>query len=207
MQGKLSQLEGGQELSVISQKDFNNGSILRKIIDAVNSLATNVGASAVGKLPPPPPVNSIQVQGTQSGNVITAPSEHLHFTLTHNGEVKKGIQYITEIATEPNFLAPHILDHGASRSGFIHLPSQTNEGIAQTYYLRSYAQYHGSDPAKPTVLGGLAGATQIKMTGTSKCTLLPSTGSGTASPAGTQGGKGLGDVLTRPAPTTKRSLV
>ena len=208
MQGRNSQLEGGQELSKISQNDFSNGSILQRIIDAVNSLATNIGASAVGKLPPPPPINSIQVQGTQSGNIITASSEHLHFTLTHNGPVSKGVQYISEIATDPNFLAPHILDHGASRSGFVHLPTFQSDGLTkQTYYLRSYAQYHGSDPQKPTVLGGLGSATQIQMTGTSAMDLLPSTGSGTASPSGTQGGKGLGDVLTRPAPTSKRSLL
>lgn len=209
MQGKNGQLEYGQEMSVISQKDFNQGTILKRIIDAVNSLAQNVGASAVGKLPPPPPINSIQVQGTLNNvtNTITASSEHLHFTLTHNGEVRKGVQYISEVATEPNFLAPHILDHGSSRSGFVHLPAMDDNGVLQTYYLRSYAQYHGSDPQRPTVLGGLAGATQIQMTGTSKMTLLSSTGSGTASPAGTQGAKGLGDVLTRPAPTTKRSLL
>jgi hypothetical protein len=223
MQGKHSVLEGGQELSVLSQQDFNNGSILKRIIDAVNSLATNVGASAVGKLPPPPPINSIQVSGTQSGNVITCPSEHLHFTVTHNSELKKGVQYIHEISTEPNFLAPHVIDSGCSRSVFMHLPSMQADGVTpNTYYLRSYPQYHGSDPQKPTVLGGLAGATQIKLTpptvtiaaggaaqiipAASSANILPSTGSGTASPAGTQGGKGLGDVLTRPAPTTKRSI-
>ncbi len=206
MQGRYSQLEGGQELSKISQKDFESGTLLSRIIDAVNSLSQNVGAASVGKLPPPPPINSIQVQGTQSGNVITTPSEHLHFTVTHNGELKKGVQYIHEIATEPNFLAPHVVDTGSSRSAFVHLPALDSAGNVQTYYLRSYAQYHGSDPAKPTVLGGLAGATQIQMTGTSKMTLLSSTGSGTASPTGQQGGKGLGVELTRPAPTTKRSI-
>jgi len=116
------------------------------------------------------------------------------------------VQYIHEIATEPNFLAPHIVDGGSSRSGFVHLPALDNDGNPQTYYLRSYAQYHGSDAAKPTVLGGLESATQIQMTGTSKTSLLSSTGSGTASPSGTQGAKGLGDVLTRPAPAPKRSV-
>ena len=207
MQGKNSDLQGGQELTKLTQKDFDNGSLLKRIIAAVNSLAQNTGAAAVGKLSPPPPINSIQVQGEQSGNIITAPSEHLHWTLAHNGEVKKGVQYISEIATEPNFLAPHVVDHGSSRSGFLHLPTYLNDGVTkQTYYLRSYAQYHGSDPAKPTVLGGLAGATQIIMTGNSPSTLLASTGSGTASHTGQQGGKGLGVDLTRPAPGPKRNI-
>lgn len=203
MQG--NQLVGGQELSVIAQRDFNNGNLLQRIIDAVNGLAKNVGASAVGKVDSPPPVNSIQVQGTQSGNVITCPSEILHLTLTHNGSLNKGVQYIHEISTDPNFSAPHIVDGGCSRSLFVHLPAQDSNGNPQVYYHRAYAQYPGSDPAHPTVLGGLAAPTQIVMTGTSKTSLLTSTGSGTASAQGTQGGHGLGKLLTRPAPGPKRS--
>ena len=206
MQGRNAQLEGGQELTYVNQKDALQGSLLKRIIEAVNTLAKNTNVSAIGKLTPPAPVDSIQVQGTQAGNVMTAASEHLHFVLTHNAELNKGAHYISEIATEPNFLQPHVLDHGASRSGFIHLPALNNDGTQQTYYLRSYVQYRGSDPAKPTVFGGLAGATAIQMTGTSKCSLLPSTGSGTASPNGMQGGKGLGVELTRSAPGPKRSV-
>ena len=172
----------------------------------MNSLATNVGASAVGKLAPPPPINSIQVAGTQNGNVITAPSEILHWTMAHNGEVQKGARYFSEIDTNPNFTQPHVVDHGASRTGLLHLPAMASSGAKQTYYLKSYVQYPGSDPSEHTVLGGLTNATQIQMTGTSQMDLLPSTGSGTASPTGTQGGRGMGTVLVRPAPTTKRSL-
>jgi hypothetical protein len=105
-------------------------------------------------------------------------------------------------------LAPHVIDAGCSRSLFVHLPTFQSDGVTpQVYYHRAYPQYHGSDPQKPTVLGGLAGATQIMMTGSSNTSLLPSTGSGTASPAGTQGGHGLGVVLTRSAPTSKRSIL
>ena len=91
-------------------------------------------------------------------------------------------------------------------SGFLSLPTNNAAGAMQTYYLRSYAQYPGSDPTKPTVLGGISGAIGIQMGGTSRTTLLPSTGSGTAAANGSQGGHGFGTVLTRPAPTTKRSV-
>lgn len=205
MQGKNAQLEGGQELTHVTHKDALHGSLLNRIIQAINTLAQNANVSAIGKLEPPDPVDSVQVSGTQSGNVITSPSEHLHFTITHNAELHKGARYISEIATEPNFLQPHVVDHGASRSGFVHLPAQDSDGNPHTYYLRTYVQYRGSDPSKPTVLGGLAGATQIRLTGSSKLSLLPSTGSGTASPNGQQGGKGLGTLTTRPAPGPKRS--
>lgn len=207
MQGRNGVLEGGQELTKLTQQDFNNGNLLQRIIDAVNSLATNLGGVAVGKSIPPPPVDSIQVQGTQSGNTLTCPSEILHWVLTHNQSVQKGVRYFSEIGTDPNFNQPHIVDHGTSRSGFLTVPTNNSKGVAQTYYLRSYPQYPGSDPNVPTVFGGLAGATQIKMTGTSNMDLLPSTGSGTASGLGTQGGKGLGSVLTRPAPQPKRSVM
>lgn len=208
MQGKLGQLEGGQELTIVTQRDFHNGTLLGRIIDAVNGLAQSVGTAASGKLPPPPPINSIQVAGTQVGNTITCPSEILHWTLTHNGAVHKNVQYITEYATEPNFLAPHVFDHGCSRTGNLNLATLQSNGKTQnSYYIRSFAQYPGSDPQKPTVFGGLASATRIVMTGTSANTLLSSTGSGTASPKGTQGAQGLGVALTRPAPTPKRSVV
>ena len=207
MQGKNSDLQGGQELTKIQQKDFDNGSLLKRIIDAVNSLAANTGAAAVGKLSPPPPIQSIQVQGTQNGNTLTAPSEILHWTLNHTQEVQKHVRYFTEVDTSPNFTQPHVIDHGASRTGLLHLPAQDNDGKPQTYYMRSYPQYHGSDAQKHTTFGGEAGATKIVMTGSSKTTLLPSTGSGTASAGGQQGGKGMGTVLTRPAPGPKRSIL
>lgn len=206
----LGKLQGGQELSTIAQKDVNSGYLFQKIISAINHLATAAAVSAVGKVSPPPPIDTVSVVGNMdsASNTITCPSEHLHFTMTHNGAIQKGIQYISEIATEPNFLQPHIIDHGCSRSGFVHLPSKQDDGTTpQVYYLRSYAQYHGSDPSDKTVVGGLAGATKIVLTGSSGTTLLPSTGSGTASPTGQQGGRGLGTVLNRPAPGPKRNLV
>jgi len=208
MQGRNTQLDGGQELTAVQRKDFESGNLFSRIIDAVNSVAQNIGAAAVGKLDPPPPVQSIQVQGVQSGSTLICPSELLHWTINHTQEIQKHVRYFSEISTEPNFLAPHVIDHGTSRTGFLHLPTYLNDGVTkQTYYLRSYAQYPGSDPHKPTVLGGLASPLKIQLTGSSATTLLSSPGSGTASANGTQGGKGLGVVLTRPAPTTKRSLL
>lgn len=210
MQGISSQLEGGQELTRLQQKDFDNGSLLSRIIDAVNSMAKNLGASAVGKFPPPPPIDSIQVQGIvgpQANSTFTCPSELLHWTMTHNQELHKGVLYFSEISTSPNFTAPHVIHHGTSRSGFLNLATFLNDGkTKQTYYLRSYPQYPGSDPQKHTVFGGQASPYKIQMTGTSATTLLSSTGSGTASPTGMQGGQGLGKVLTRPSPGPKRNL-
>lgn len=201
--------EGGPELAYLSQKDVYLGKFLRRVVEAFNTLATNASVSAVGKFPTPPPVDSISVQGTFSANTntITAPSEILHWTLTHNQELHKGIRYFTEIDTDPSFPSPHIIDHGTSRSGFLTLPTMDNDGATHTYYMRSYPQYHGSDPGNKTILGGSTNPTAIVMTGTSKTSLLSSTGSGTAKADGQQGGQGLGKVLTRPSTGPKRSVV
>ena len=211
MTGENAILDGGQELTMTTQKDVYLGNLIRRVINAVNTLATNTSTSAIGKLPPPPKIDSIQVQGTQANNVLTCPSEILHWTMTHNQAVTKGVRYFSEIDTNPGFTQPHVVDHGTSRTGFLTLPtfsSAENKTNNQptVYYLRSYAQYSGSDPAKETVFGNLNGSTQIVMGGTSVTPLLSSTGSGTASPQGQQGGKGLGTVQQRPAPRPKRSV-
>jgi hypothetical protein len=199
-------LSGGRELSYVAQKDAYAGTLFQRIISAVNGGFASLGGSAVGKLSPPPPIDNINVQGTQAGSIFTCPSEILHHTLTHNQALQKGVRYFSEIDTSPEFLSPHVIDHGTSRSSFLTLPTNDSSSVKQTYYLRSYAQYPGSDPCKPTVFGNIGGAIGIQMTGTSNTSLLTSAGSGTASPTGQQGGKGLGVVLNRPAPGPKRSL-
>ncbi len=208
MQGENQQLQGGQELSYIAQKDAYAGTLFGRLIQAVNTLAKNAGVAAVGKVSPPPPVDSISVSGNAPSNgILTVPnSEVLHWTIQHNQEVHKGVHYFSEIDTSPSFTNPHVIHHGTSRTGFLSLPTKNSSNVQQTYYLRSYAQYPGSDPAKPTVLGGSSGAIGIRMGGTSQTSLLPSTGSGTAAANGSQGGHGFGVVLTRPAPTTKRNV-
>ena len=203
-QGLNQNFQGGREINYLAQKDTYLGSFCSRVADAINNLAGNAGVAAVGKTTPPPKIDSITVQGTQVGDTITAPSEILHWTLTHNQAVNKGVKYISEIDTNPSFPQPHQHFHDASRTGFLTLPTLDNEGNQQTYYLRSQAQYPGSDACAPTVLGNLGAPTKIQMTGTSKTTLLPSTGSGTASPQGQQGGLGLGTVLRRPTTQPKR---
>ena len=207
-QGTNQQLELGPELTLISQQNSFLGKILRRIVEGVNTTARNASVSSVGLFPTPPKVDSVNVQGTFSAdtNTITTTSEHLHWTLEHNQQVHKGIRYFSEIDTDPNFTQPHVIDHGTSRSGFVHLPALAADGSQQVYYMRNYAQYHGSDPSESTVVGGRSNPTRIVLTGASQMSLLPSKGSGTAAATGQQGGKGLGDILTRPAPQPKRSL-
>lgn len=208
-QGQNQNLEGGAELEYLAQKDPFLGKILRRVISAINTTAKNANVAAIGLFPTPPQVDTVNVAGTFSSdtNTITTTSEHLHWTMEHNQQVHKGVQYFSEIDTDPNFTQPHVIPHNSSRTGLKNLPALDDNGAQNVYYLRSYAQYHGSDPSEPTVVGGKSNPTKIVLTGTSKMSLLPSKGSGTAASSGQQGGKGLGDVLTRPAPAPKRSII
>lgn len=205
MQGENAQFELGREYPYLDNKDWYLGSFLHRVGEAINTLAANSGVAAVGKTVPPPPIDSISTQGTLANGVLTCPGELYHFTIQHNQSLNKGIRYFSEIDTSPNFPAPHVFDHGTGRTGLINLPTYMNDGTTlQTYYHRVYAQMPGSDPCKPTVYGSAGAAIAIQMSGTNACTLLPSTGSGTAQSSGQQGGKGLGTVLTRPQPQAKR---
>ena len=205
---KSGRLSGGRELTYIAQRDSYAESLFLRIINAINKLSDHTATSALGKIAPPHSINNIQVQGNYNAatNTITVSGELLHWTLQHNQSLRKGVHYFTEIATDSAFTQPHVIPHGPSRSGFVNLPTYLNDGSThQTFYLRSYAQYPGSDPQKPTVLGGINGPTKIVMSGSTACTLLSSTGSGTAS-NGQQGGRGLGIDLVKPAPGPRRSV-
>jgi hypothetical protein len=191
-----TQFDGGRELAILRQRDPLQGNLLQRLIDAVNRGFKVANVSVSGELPAPPPVDSIAVKGTMTDGVLTAPGELLHFVHTHNVPLNRGIQYITEVDTDPSFPAPHPIDTGSSRSGFVTLPTKLDDGITTTnYYLRVTPQLHGSAPAKPTVFGGLQGPIPIQMSGTTSATLLTSQAGGTAKPG--QGGQGLGAVAVR----------
>lgn len=194
---KGTQLDGGRELAVLAKQDPLQGSLVGRIIDAVNRLGRNIAASPTGELPAPSPVDSTQVQGTLSGNVLTVPGEILHWTHTHNVPIQRGVRYLTEIDTSPAFLSPHQIDTGSSRSGFVTLPTKNGSGATTDYYMRVTVQLPGSAPSRPTVYGGLGGPTVINMGGSTNMALLPSQAAGTARPG--QGGQGLGPVAYRGA--------
>jgi hypothetical protein len=76
----------------------------------------------------------------------------------------------------------------------------------QTYYFRAYSQYVGGDPQSKHIYWGQRGnPTAVTLSGSSMLNLLPSQGSGTGRADGTQGGAGLGLVLTRATVTAKRA--
>lgn len=181
-------LTGGRALTQWIQKDATEGSLLQKIITGINTLADNTASSAVGRLAPPPPINGL--------NVVTG-GEYAHITINHNASIRQNIHYFLEVANNSDFIGAHPIDYGTSRTRDpIHLAPLDSTGAAQSWFVRGYAQYPGSDPSAPVNFGGPE-PTPITTTGSTRLTWNPSTGSGTAANNGSQIGWGFGKQQTR----------
>lgn len=173
------------------------GMLLETIFDNTDTMANHLGMDMKGKVAAPPQL---------AGLNVAAGSDHVHVTINDSSQVKKNIQYFVEWSVgDPSFANPHVEHLGASRGRVLALPAKNGVGATNTYYFRAYNQYLGSDPqSKKAYFGVNANPTPVTLTGTSQLTLMPSTGSGTAAPDGSQGGYGLGLPLQRPAPGPKR---
>ncbi len=172
--------------------------LLTDLTDQISNGFKQLGVQPTGKVQPPAPIQNLNV---------VASNGTVHAVITHNSPVQKNIKYFVEAsANDPAFGQPHVFDLGASRSLFTSLPGKDTSGTPINYFFRSYAQYHGSDPAPHTNFGGKFTPTPVVVGGTAQFTPLASTGSGTALANGTQAGQGLGTVLERPATGPKRQL-
>jgi len=173
--------------------------VLERIQGAVNGLANNLAADPTQLKEAPPPVQAL---------TIKANNGDVHAVITDNSAVQKGVHYFVEYSSEPNFLQPHVIHLGTSRSAApFRLPAMDDSGNAQSFYFRAYSQYPGGHPGKPIYFGGTA-PSAVNPGGTTQLSLIPSTGSGTAQSTGQQGGSGFGKVLYRPVltPTEKATL-
>lgn len=181
-------LTGGRALTKWLQEDATKGSLIQKVINGINTVATNTASSAVGRLAPPPPINGLNV---------TTGGEYAHITINHSGAIRQGVNYFVEVANNKDFIGAHPIHYGTSRTRDpIHLAPLDSTGAAQTFYARGFSQYPGSDPSEPVVYGG-SSPTPITTTGTTRLTWNPSTGSGTSSNNGSQIGWGFGKQSTR----------
>jgi hypothetical protein len=190
----MAKLDLGQALMSMTP---GQRAVFRLIQDAINNLGDHVGADPVGKAAPPPPVQNL--------NVKVSNGELAHVTIEDNNPINKAVRYFLEYDTDPNFSRPHIEHLGASRGRVLNLPTLDDDNNPQTYYMRAYSQYPGSDPGTKIPFGGSA-PTPITLAGLTKLTHSPSTGSGTASPTGEQGGSGFGKVNTRQPLGPKRKI-
>jgi len=181
-------LSGGRVLTKWVQQNASQGTLIQKIVTAVNTLADNTASSAVGRLAPPPPINALNVK---------VSGEYAHMTIDHSATIQQGVHYFVEMADNPAFSGAWPIHFGASRTRDpIHLPALDDAGNPQTYYARAFAQYPGSSPTEATNYGGPS-PTPITPSGSTRLSLLPSTGSGTSTNTGSQPGWGFGKIQRR----------
>jgi len=193
----MPDLNGGELLSEVENTWPKLGVLLRQtIIPAIRTVAQNAAVATSGELSPPARPGAVNVR---------VAGEIAHVTINDPQELQRGAQYHVELSTDPQFSAPHVEHLGSSRGRFITLPTNDDAGTKHTWYARAYTQYQGSQPSGFTYHGGDSPA-GFQMQGATNMTPLASTGSGTASSNGQQGGSGLGKVLLRPAPGPKRAV-
>jgi hypothetical protein len=192
----MADLNGGELLAQITNMWPKLGILLGKHESAINTVALNAAVATSGELNAPARPGQVNVK---------VAGEIAHVTIDDPQELQRGAQYHLEIADNPQFSAPHVVHLGSTRGHFMNLPTNTDDGTPHTWHARAYSQYQGSQPSAYTYFGGDAPA-GFQMTGATNLTPLASTGSGTASNNGQQGGSGLGKVLFRGAPAPKRNV-
>jgi hypothetical protein len=169
-----------------------------RVKQAIENFGNHLGANDAQTLPPPQPIQQLQVKADGAGNV--------HAVITDNNAISKNLHYFFEYGTDPAFKQPHVEHIGVGRTVKpFALPAMDDNGNPQVFYARAYSQYQGGHPGPPINFGSQHAPTPISPGGSARMTLLPSTGSGTAQASGQEGGSGFGKVLNRPAIGPKRA--
>ena len=187
---------GGREIQQIRQENPLTANVLRRIISAITQTATSAGVSPVGRASAPPTIGAINVK---------ASNGLVHATIQDSSANDTSTEWFIEHDTNPNFTAPYVKHLVSSRDLWVNLPQNADDGHMQLWYFRGYSQKPGSPPSAPVYFGGLS-PTGVNVGGGVNLTPLSSTGSGTASPTGQQGGWGRGKVPTRPPQGPKRNV-
>ncbi len=158
--------------------------MFEKMTAAINQGASANGVDSTGHIQPPAPPQNISVK---------AANGLAHVTITDSSQRSRSLNYFLEHDTNPAFPAPHVVHLVASRGAFLSLPAKDDDGNPQNWYFRAYSMNPGStQPSEHIVFGGANAPTPVNVGGTTQLTPLTSTGSGTASTTGQQGGSGFG---------------
>ncbi len=145
--------------------------------NAINHIAEQLGVSAVGPPTPPPSISAVSVSKTPEGS--------LQAVIQDNNPIQWGIHYFLEHSATPNFVQPHVIHLGQSRQW-------NGPDISKSFpYWRAYSMYPGQTEESTKVYHG---------GGLNVAPIQNSTGSGTASGSGQQGGQGFGLVARRTPP-------
>jgi len=126
----------------------------------------------------------------QTVNAASNAQGLIHVTLTHNSQTQKNVRYFVEWSADKNFQSNvYPEDLGVSRHKTLILPNGT-------WYFRGYHQPQGGEPSQPINHGGNT-PLGVTISSSSALRLLPSPGSGTGAPNGSQPGWGIGKTIFR----------
>ncbi len=177
------------------------GPMFQQLQDSINQGFSAVGVDATNTRQTPNPPASLSVQASSNGELA-------HVAISDNSDRSRALSYFLEHSTSPNFspTATYTTHLGAARQHMLTLPTQDANGNTQSYYFRAYSMEPGSEKASAHVYYGQQLApTAVQMNGSTKLTLLPSTGAGTAPTNGGKAGQGFGTVQTFKAGVTTKS--
>jgi hypothetical protein len=160
------------------------GPMFEKIESSINQVARVTGVDPTNLKQQPDPITKLNVK---------VSGEMAHVTLDDHSARSRALHYFVEYSNNTNFSGAHVEHLGASRGRVLTLPTNDDQGNKQNYYFRAYSMEPGSEKPSSHVYNGQQGApTPVQMSGTTNLSLLPSTGSGTASTTGQKTGEGFG---------------
>ena len=141
----------------------------------VDNVAAQMGADPNGSPRVPPSIAKLEAQ--HLGNGI------LDFAITDNGTVNRAIDYVVELADNPNFSGARTVHFSPSRNGTAMVPNGD-------WYLKAYSQYRLGGPPSGALTSG-----KVTVTGSASKSLFGTQGCG-AAPANTTG-QGAGLTVSR----------
>lgn len=172
--------------------------MMRKVVDAINQTANVLGVDSTAFQSAPSPPQAINVK---------AAGGTAHVTLTDGSRRGRALNYFIEADTSPSFPNPHPFQLNACRGAFLNLPAFDDNGDAQNWFFRGFSMYPGSTKrSEHVVFGGFDVPLAVNVGGSVNLTPLPSTGAGTASTTGGQGGQGFGSVQFAQPETGAKAL-
>ena len=144
------------------------------LFNSTENVASKTGASISPVTTVPPSIAALTVAKTKDGA--------MQAVIQDSTPINWGIHYFLEHSTTPNFAQPHVIHLGPSRTW-------VGPDVSRSFpYWRAYSMYQGqTEGSNPIYHQGPIIAQSI----------IPSTGSGTSSGNGQQGGTGFGLVPKR----------
>jgi hypothetical protein len=163
-----------QNIEKIRQENPLLAEALESIANEVAHVADQTTATIGGSTAAPPAPTSV--------NVVASGGIH-DIAITDRNPVNRGINYFVEYSDSPSFVAPRVIDLGASRN---HRTALGN----QTLYFRAYSAYPTSPRSAAVYHGGSASSPAAVIGGGSATGPAPQASQGSGTTNGANGGDG-----------------